>query len=87
MGFNHIDLDAAKKENLVVTNTPEVLTDCTADIAMTLLLAAARRTSEGERELRAGNGLAGAQHILEELRLLEKNTEVVLVWKNSSSYG
>ena len=55
VGFNHIDLDAAKKENLVVTNTPEVLTDCTADIAMTLLLAAARRTSEGERELRAGN--------------------------------
>ena len=38
VGFNHIDLDAAKKENLVVTNTPEVLTDCTADIAMTLLL-------------------------------------------------
>ena len=44
VGFNHIDLDAAKKENLVVTNTPEVLTDCTADIAMTLLLSVARRT-------------------------------------------
>ena len=55
VGFNHIDLDAAKKENLVVTNTPEVLTDCTADIAMTLLLSVARRTGEGERELRAGN--------------------------------
>ena len=54
VGFNHIDLDAAKKENLVVTNTPEVLTDCTADIAMTLLLSVARRTGEGERELRAG---------------------------------
>ena len=54
VGFNHIDLDVAKKENLVVTNTPEVLTACTADIAMTLLLSAARRTSEGERELRAG---------------------------------
>ena len=54
VGFNHIDLDAAKKEGLVVTNTPEVLTDCTADLAMSLLLSAARRTGEGERELRAG---------------------------------
>ena len=53
VGFNHIDLDAAKARGLTVTNTPEVLTDCTADIAMTLLLTAARRTSEGERHLRA----------------------------------
>ena len=51
VGFNHIDLDAAKARGLTVTNTPEVLTDCTADIAMTLLLTAARRTSEGERHL------------------------------------
>lgn len=54
VGFNHIDLDAAKARNLTVTNTPEVLTDCTADIAMGLLLAAARRITEGERHLRAG---------------------------------
>ena len=53
VGFNHIDLDAAKARGLTVTNTPEVLTDCTADIAMTLLLTVARRTSEGERHLRA----------------------------------
>ena len=36
VGFNHIDLDAAKAAGLTVTNTPEVLTDCTADLAMTL---------------------------------------------------
>ena len=54
VGFNHIDLDAAKARSLTVTNTPEVLTDCTADIAMGLLLAAARRITEGERHLRAG---------------------------------
>lgn len=54
VGFNHIDLDAAKKAGMVVSNTPEVLTDCTADIAMTLLLMVARRTGEGERELRCG---------------------------------
>jgi lactate dehydrogenase-like 2-hydroxyacid dehydrogenase len=53
VGYNNIDVDAAKQLGLVVTNTPEVLTDCTADIAMTLLLTVARRTSEGERQLRA----------------------------------
>ena len=52
VGFNHIDLDAAKANRLVVTNTPEVLTDCTADTAMTLLLMTARRAGEGERHVR-----------------------------------
>lgn len=52
VGFNHIDVEAAKKRGLVVTNTPEVLTDCTADIAMTLMLMAARRAGEGERHVR-----------------------------------
>ena len=52
VGFNHIDLEAARQRDLVVTNTPEVLTDCTADIAMTLMLMAARRAGEGERHVR-----------------------------------
>lgn len=54
VGYNHIDVAAAKAANIVVTNTPGVLTDCTADIAMTLLLAVARRAGEGERQIRAG---------------------------------
>ena len=54
VGFNHIDLEAAKAAGLTVTNTPEVLTDCTADLAMALLLAVARRVGEGERHLRNG---------------------------------
>lgn len=53
VGFNHIDLEAAGRLGLVVTNTPEVLTDCTADLAMTLLLMCARRAGEGERHVRA----------------------------------
>ena len=53
VGFNHIDLEAAKAAGLTVTNTPEVLTDCTADLAMTLLLMVARRAGEGERHLRS----------------------------------
>ena len=52
VGFNNIDIDSAKKNNLVVTNTPEVLTDCTADIAMLLMLGVARRGSEGEFHVR-----------------------------------
>ncbi len=55
VGFNNIDVDAAKARDLVVTNTPDVLTDATADLAMTLLLSVARRSGEGERHLRSGS--------------------------------
>ena len=47
VGFGNIDLDAAKKKNIIVTNTPDVLTDATAEIAMLVLLGAARRVKEG----------------------------------------
>ncbi len=49
VGYNNIDINTAKAQGLIVTNTPHVLTDCTADIAMLLLLMSARRASEGER--------------------------------------
>ena len=55
VGYNHIDVEAAREHGIVVTNTPDVLTDCTADLAMTLILMCARRAGEGERELRAGD--------------------------------
>ncbi|MEO1470431.1 MAG: D-glycerate dehydrogenase [Pseudomonadota bacterium] len=54
VGFNNIDIDAARAAGLTVTNTPGVLTDATADIALTLLLNVCRRTYEGEQMLRAG---------------------------------
>jgi lactate dehydrogenase-like 2-hydroxyacid dehydrogenase len=54
VGFNHIDLAAAKARGLVVTNTPDVLTDDTADDAVMLMLMVARRAGEGERLVRAG---------------------------------
>lgn len=53
-GFEHIDLDAAREAGVIVTNTPDVLTDATADVAMLLILMAMRRAGEGEREARAG---------------------------------
>lgn len=54
VGYDHIDVAAAEAKGIAVTNTPGVLTDATADIAMTLLLMSARRAGEGEREVRAG---------------------------------
>jgi len=54
VGVNHIDLDACRQRGVLVTNTPGVLTDATADHAMALLLAAARRVAEGDRIVRAG---------------------------------
>ena len=53
VGFNHIDLNAAKARQLVVTNTPDVLTDDTADDAIMLMLMVARRAGEGERHVRS----------------------------------
>ena len=55
VGFEHIDRAAAAARGITVTNTPGVLTDDTADLAITLLLMAARRASEGERLVRTGN--------------------------------
>jgi len=54
VGHNHIDLAACAARGIVVGNTPEVLTEATADMAWTLLMAAARRVSESERWLRDG---------------------------------
>jgi lactate dehydrogenase-like 2-hydroxyacid dehydrogenase len=54
VGFNHIDLEAARELGLAVTNTPGVLTEATAELTVTLMLMVARRVTEGERELRAG---------------------------------
>jgi len=55
VGFNNIDIAAAKAAGVAVSNTPEVLTEATADLAMTLLLMTARRAGEGERHLRGGH--------------------------------
>jgi gluconate 2-dehydrogenase len=54
VGYNHIDVDAAKAAGLAVSNTPGAVTDATADIALSLILMTARRLGEGERVLRAG---------------------------------
>ncbi|MCK8483219.1 D-glycerate dehydrogenase [Aliiroseovarius sp. S2029] len=54
VGYNHIDVDAARAHGIAVSNTPGAVTDATADTAMTLILMTARRAGEGERMVRAG---------------------------------
>ena len=54
VGYDRIDIESARRAGVVVTNTPGVLTEDTADLAIMLLLAAARRAGEAERQLRAG---------------------------------
>lgn len=54
VGVDHCDLDALKAKGIVVTNTPDVLSDATAEIAMLLLLGAARRAPEGDTLMRSG---------------------------------
>ena len=53
-GVEHIDLDAARAAGIIVTNTPDALTETTAELALTLMLMAARRAGEGERLIRSG---------------------------------
>ena len=55
VGFNNIDINAAKQKNIIVTNTPDVLTEATAEIAMFIILGAARRATEGIKYARNKN--------------------------------
>ena len=64
VGFGNIDLDAAKKKNIAVTNTPEVLTDATAEIGILLILGACRRASEGIEGAKASNWKWSADYLI-----------------------
>jgi len=59
VGVDSVDLDAARQRGLIVTNTPEVLNECVADLALGLTLATLRRISLGDRFVRAGSWLKG----------------------------
>lgn len=54
VGYDHLDLNSARQKNIQITNTPDVVTNATADIAMTLMLMTARRAGEGDRLVRSG---------------------------------
>ena len=64
VGFGNIDLEAAKKRNIAVTNTPEVLTDATAEIGILLILGACRRAAEGISGARASDWKWSADYLI-----------------------
>jgi glyoxylate reductase len=55
VGYDNVDLEACRERGVIVTNTPDVLTEATAELAIALTFAAARRMSDAERDLRAGH--------------------------------
>lgn len=76
-GVNHIDTNAAKEKGIVVTNTPGVLTEDTADLAMALLLSVPRRLFEGEKILRAGDWTGWAPTFLMGRRIQGKRLGII----------
>ena len=64
VGFGNIDLEAAKKRNIIVTNTPDVLTDATAEIGILLILGACRRAPEGIEAAKASNWTWSADYLI-----------------------
>ena len=64
VGFGNIDLEAAKKRNIIVTNTPEVLTDATAEIGILLILGACRRAPEGIEAAKESNWKWSADYLI-----------------------
>ena len=73
VGYNNIDVEYAKKKNIIVTNTPDVLTESTADLTMALVLACARRISEGTELLRNGKFNGWEPNLLLGMELKGKN--------------
>lgn len=77
VGVDHCDLAALKRRGIVVTNTPDVLSDATAEIAMLLLLGASRRAYEGDRMLREGSWNHWAPVAMNGIQVTEKRLGIV----------
>jgi glyoxylate reductase len=77
VGYNNIDINYAKKKKIIVTNTPDVLTESTADLTMTLALCCARRIIEGEKLLRHGNFKGWEPKLLLGSELKNKNFGII----------
>lgn len=77
VGYNNIDISYAKEKNIIVTNTPDVLTDSTADLTVALILACARRISEGERMMRDKKFKGWKPNLLLGIELKEKTVGIL----------
>jgi len=77
VGFEHVDLESAQCRGLRVTNTPGVLSEATADIALLLMLGASRRPAEGERLLRSGKWIGLRPTLLLGVQITGKHLGIV----------
>ncbi|MCB0732055.1 MAG: D-glycerate dehydrogenase [Ignavibacteriae bacterium] len=77
VGFNNIDIQYAKSKGIIVTNTPDVLTDATAEIAVSLVLACARRIPEGERMMREEKFIGWEPNLLKGIQLTGKTFGII----------
>jgi glyoxylate reductase len=77
VGFNNIDVDYATRKKIIVTNTPDVLTDSTADITISLILACSRRLMEGERIIRQGKFKGWQPNLLLGMELKDKVVGII----------
>ncbi len=94
VGFNNINVSHANRKGITVTNTPDVLTDSTADLAMTLVLACSRRVIEGEELMRKRKFKGWQPKLLLGVELKEKNFGIIgagrigtAVGKRASGFG
>lgn len=76
-GFNNIDIEYAKKKNIIVTNTPDILTNATAEIAVSLVLASSRRIVEGDSFMRKGKFTGWKSKLLLGMELKGKTVGIV----------
>ncbi|MBI1939088.1 MAG: D-glycerate dehydrogenase [Ignavibacteriales bacterium] len=77
VGYNNIDVDYARKKKIIITNTPDVLTDATADVAASLILGCARRLREGEAIMRAADSINWKPSFLLGLELKNKTLGII----------
>jgi len=87
VGYNNMDLEAAKKRKIFLTNTPDVLTDATADMAWSLLFATARRVSEGDRFVRAGRFKSWSPELLLGQDITGKTLGIVGAGRIGQAFG
>lgn len=87
VGFNNIDLAAATKRGVIITNTPDVLTEATADLAWALLFAVARRMGEAEKFLREGNFKGWGPLLLLGLDISGKTLGIIGAGRIGSSFA
>ena len=87
VGYNNIDAEYAKRKNIIVTNTPDVLTESTADLTLALILVTSRRIKEGEQYLHAGKYKTWKPTLLLGMELKNKTLGIIGAGRIGTAVG